>query len=253
MSFTPVKQTRIAVEIVNQLKAAILSGRFKAGERLPTERELTEQFQVSRVVVREAVRELEIKGLVKILQGPTGGAYVTDLSLDHLNSAFLDLFLYNRVSVAELIAARRLIECEIARIVAAGIDDRGARNLQEALEAEQLDGASHAEFVSNRLRFHYLLAELSGNRLLQAIASALFRLTGDVILEVKPVRQVIHRPKQHAEILRAILNHDGPAAAQAMQRHLENMGRQLARLEGIYRRRRGLANDAGLSGRGGTP
>lgn len=253
MRFTPVKQTRIAVEIVNQLKAAILSGRFKSGERLPTERELTEQFQVSRVVVREAVRELEIKGLVKILQGPTGGAYVTDLSMDHLNSAFLDLFLYNKVSVAELIAARRLIECEIARIVAARIDDRGARNLQEALDAEQFDGASHAEFVSNRLRFHYLLAELSGNRLLQAIASALFRLTGDVILEVKPVRQVIHRPREHAEILHAILDHDGPAAAQAMQRHLDSMGQQLTRLEGIYRKRRGLANDSGLSGWGGTP
>ena len=252
MSFTPVKQTRIAVEIVNQLKAAILSGRFKSGERLPTERELTEQFQVSRVVVREAVRELEIKGIVKIMQGPTGGAYVTDLSLDHLNSAFLDLFLYNRVSVAELIAARRLIECEIARIVAACIDDRGARDLQEALEAEQLDGASHAEFVSNRLRFHYLLAELSGNRLLQATASALFRLTGEVILEVKPVKQVIHRPKEHAEILHAILDHDGPAAARAMHRHLDSMGQQLTRLEGIYRRRRGLVKDSGLSGRGGT-
>ena len=81
MAFKPVKQDRIAVAIVNQLKAAILSGRFKPGERMPTERELTEQFQVSRVVVREAIRELEIKGFVKILQGPSGGAYVTDLVL----------------------------------------------------------------------------------------------------------------------------------------------------------------------------
>jgi DNA-binding FadR family transcriptional regulator len=240
MVFMPVKQNRIAVEIVSQLKAAILSGRFKPGERLPTERELTEQFQVSRVVVREAVRELEIKGLVKILQGPTGGAYVTDLSLDHLNSAFLDLFLYNRVSVAELIQARLLIECEIARIAAVRIEDQGARRLQKALDAEQTDSPSHVEFVSNRLRFHYLLAELSGNRLLQATASALFRLTGEVILEVKPVKKVIHRTKEHAEILRAILDHDGPAAAQSMQRHLDNMGQQLTRLEGLYRRRRGL-------------
>jgi len=241
MSFTPVKQARIAVEIVSQLKAAILSGRFKPGERLPTERELTEQFQVSRVVVREAVRELEITGLVRIQQGPTGGAYVTDLSLDHLNNAFLDLFLYNRVSVAELIQARLLIECEIARIAAASIDASSARRLQAALETEQHDGASHAAFVANRLMFHHLLAEACGNRLLQATASALFRLTGEVILEVKPVKQVIHRPEEHAEILRAILDHDGAAAVEAMQKHLENMGRQLDRLEGIYRKRRGLA------------
>jgi DNA-binding FadR family transcriptional regulator len=241
MAFTPVKQNRIAVEIVNQLKTAILSGRFKPGERLPTERELTGQFKVSRVVVREAVRELEIKGLVKILQGSTGGAYVTDLSLDHLNNAFLDLFLYNKVSVAELIQARLLIECETARIAAARVAPQSARRLQEALAAERRDSASQAEFVSNRLMFHYLLAEMSGNRLLQAIASALFRLTGELILEVKPARKVIHRPEEHAEILRAVLDHDGEAAGRAMQRHLENMGRRLGRLEGAYRRKMGLA------------
>lgn len=237
MAFMPVKQNRIAVEIVSQLKAAILAGRFKTGERLPTERELTDQFKVSRVVVREAVRELEIKGLVKILQGPTGGAYVTDLSPDHLNNAFLDLFLYNRVSVAELIQARLLIECEVARIAAARVAAESARRLQDALDAEQDDLVSHAEFVSNRLEFHYLLAEMSGNRLLQAISSALFRLTGDVILEVKPVRKVIHRPEEHTEILRAILTHDSDAAARAMQRHLENMGKRLTKLEGAYRKK----------------
>jgi DNA-binding FadR family transcriptional regulator len=241
MAFMPVKQNRIAVGIVNQLKAAILSGRFRPGERLPTERELTEQFRVSRVVVREAVRELEIKGLVKILQGPAGGAYVTDLSPDHLNSAFLDLFLYNKVSVAELIQARLLIECEIARVAATCVTAESARRLQAALDAERGDSASHAEFVSNRMMFHYLLAELSGNRLLQAIASALFRLTGDVILEVKPVRKVIHRPEEHTEILNAVLDHDSDAAAQAMKRHLESMGQRLARLEGAYRKKMGPA------------
>ena len=116
MVFKPVKQDRIAVAIVNQLKAAILSGRFKPGERMPTERALTEQFQVSRVVVREAIRELEIKGFVKILQGPSGGAYVTDLSFDQINNAFLDLFHSNKLSVAELIQTRILVECEIARL-----------------------------------------------------------------------------------------------------------------------------------------
>ena len=135
MIFKPVKQDRIAVAIVNQLKAAILSGRFKPGERMPTERELTQQFQVSRVVVREAIRELEIKGFVKILQGPSGGAYVTDLSFDQINNAFLDLFHSNKLSVAELIQTRILVECEIARLAAgrAGAEDR--HRLQAALAA----------------------------------------------------------------------------------------------------------------------
>ncbi len=241
MGFTPVKQTRISVEIVHQLKEAILSGRYPPGRRMPTERELTEQFRASRVVVREALRELEIKGLVKILQGPAGGAYVTDLSFDHLSNAFLDLFLYNKLSVAELIRARILIECEIARLAAGRATAEGRRRLQAALAAEGSGGLPHPDLVATRLAVHRLLAEMSGNRMLQAMASSLCRLTGEVILEVKPVREVIHRPAEHAAIVSAVLARDGEAAADAMRRHLRLMGRKLAALEGVYRRRKGLA------------
>ncbi len=241
MTFKSVKQNRIAVEIVTQLKGAILSGRFKPGERMPSERELTEQFQVSRVVVREAVRELEIKGLVKILQGPTGGAYVTDLSSEHLDSAFLDLFLCGKLSVAELIRTRILVEGEIARLASANPDPENARRLKAALEAEETDAVSQTDLVSSRLLVHHVLADMSGNRLLKAIAGSLFQLTGEVILEVKPVQEVFHRPAEHAKIVRAVLAGDAAGAAEAMQRHLGHMGKRLIKLESLYRRRKGLA------------
>jgi DNA-binding FadR family transcriptional regulator len=242
MSFAPVKQNRIAVEIVGQLKSAILAGRFSPGERLPTERELTEQFQVSRVVVREAVRELEITGLVKILQGPNGGAYVTDLSFDHLNNAFLDLFHYSKLSVAELIRTRILVECETVRAAASNPPADFARRLQEALDAEQAERLSPSDFVSSRIRIHHLLAEMSGNRLLQAIASSLLRLTAEVIRVVKPAKKVIHRPEEHAEIIRAVLSRDPDAAEAAMRRHLERMAERLIKLEGAYRKKLGRAS-----------
>jgi GntR family transcriptional repressor for pyruvate dehydrogenase complex len=249
MAFTPVKQNRISTEIVTQLKESILSGRYPPGRRMPTERELTEQFRASRVVVREALRELEIKGLVKILQGPAGGAYVTDLSFDHLNNAFLDLFLYNKLSVTELIRTRILIECEIARLAAARADAKAARRLEAALAGEGSGGLPHPELVSARLVVHQVLAELSGNRLLQAIAGSLFRLTGEVILEVKPVHEVIHRPAEHTAIVRAVLTGNGEAAAAAMERHLRVMGNKLVKLEGIYRRRRGLKAESAAARR----
>lgn len=240
MAFTPVKQSRIAVEIVSQLKAAILTGRFKPGERMPSERELTEQFRVSRVVVREALRELEIKGLVKILQGQTGGAYVTDLSFDHLNNAFIDLFLYNKLSVAELMGTRILIECEIARLAARNVQPAWAPRLRDALDAEGSGGLPQSELVAQRLRIHHLLAEMSANRLLQAIASSLYRLTGEIILEVKPVKEVIHQPQEHADIVGAVLAGKPDIAAASMKRHLDRMGRKLVKLEGVYRKRKGL-------------
>lgn len=240
MDFKPVKQKRIADEIVSQLKRALLSGRFKPGERMPTERELTEKFGVSRVVVREAIRELEIKGLVKILQGPAGGAYVTDLSFDHLNNAFLDLFYYNKLSVSELIQARVLIECEIVRLATLNVDADSEQRLQEALAAETGDDVTLRELISNRLQVHYILAEMSSNRVLQAVVSSLYRLTAEMILEVKPVKEIIHRREEHAMLIKAVLSGDAEAAADAMRQHLSSLGAKLIKLEGVYRKRKGL-------------
>ncbi|MEW5909441.1 MAG: FadR/GntR family transcriptional regulator [Thermodesulfobacteriota bacterium] len=236
MQFRSVKQNRIAVEIVNQLKGAILSGRYKPGERMPTERELTEQFQVSRVVVREALRELEIKGMVKIFQGPAGGAYVTDLSFDQLKNALLDLFLYNKLSVEELIHVRILIETEIARLASMHVNPGFIRRLEEAFDAESFEDLSHADFVSNRLMVHEILAEMCGNRLLKGIASSLFKLTGELIQEVKPPRKIIHRRQEHADIVQAVIRKDAEGAAEAMKRHLESVGGKLIRLEAAYRK-----------------
>jgi DNA-binding FadR family transcriptional regulator len=88
---------------------------------------------------------------------------------------------------------------------------------------------------------HHILAEMAGNRLLQAVATALFRLTSEVILEVKPPKKVIHRTAEHAEIVRAVVGGEPAAAADAMQRHLEKMGERLVKLEGAYRKQKGLA------------
>ncbi|MGD8741085.1 MAG: GntR family transcriptional regulator, partial [Desulfobacterales bacterium] len=88
-AFKPIRQFRFSQQVLSQLKESILIGKFKSGEKLPSERELTEEFQVSRGVIREAIRILEITGFVVLRQGPTGGAFVTDLSFDHVGNSFL--------------------------------------------------------------------------------------------------------------------------------------------------------------------
>ena len=87
--FRPVRQLRVFEEIVAQLKQSILNGRFKPGDKLPTERELVEQFQASRVAIREALRTLENSGFIVTRQGANGGAYVTDLTFEFLANAFV--------------------------------------------------------------------------------------------------------------------------------------------------------------------
>ena len=135
-NFKPIKQPRISDEVFNQLKESILSDGFKAGDKLPPERELADQFQVSRVAIREAIRTLENAGFVEIRQGSTGGAYVTDLTFEQLASACLDLFLANKISIHELHQVRILIEPEVTRLATINATPESNQRLVEAFEAE---------------------------------------------------------------------------------------------------------------------
>jgi GntR family transcriptional regulator, transcriptional repressor for pyruvate dehydrogenase complex len=116
--FKPIKQSRVSKEVCDQLKQSILVGHFQPGDKLPSERELVEEFQVSRVAIREALRTLENSGFITTRQGVNGGTYVTELTFGYIYNAFLDLFLADKISIPELYRVRLLIEPEIARLAA---------------------------------------------------------------------------------------------------------------------------------------
>src|SRR4030042_2729017 len=95
--FRPIRQLRVSEEIISQPKQSILLGHFKPGDKLPAERDLADEFRVSRVAIREALRALENAGFLVTRQGPNGGVYVTDLTFEYLANAFLDLFLTDTI------------------------------------------------------------------------------------------------------------------------------------------------------------
>ena len=133
-SFDPIEQIRTADKVLAQLKSAILSGRFKPGEKISSERELMNEFKVSRVVIREAIRALELTGFVVIKQGQAGGIFINDLSYEILSNTLMDLFLADKLSAPELMKVRLYIEPEIARLAALNEDKHQAEELRAALE-----------------------------------------------------------------------------------------------------------------------
>jgi len=136
--FRPIKQSRVSKEVCDQLKQSILVGHFQPGDKLPSERELVEEFQVSRAAIREAFRILENSGFIATRQGVNGGMYVTKLAFGHISNAFLDLFLADKISIPELYHVRLLIEPEIARLAALAITPEYAQRLEKALQCEEL-------------------------------------------------------------------------------------------------------------------
>jgi GntR family transcriptional regulator, transcriptional repressor for pyruvate dehydrogenase complex len=233
--FNPIKQGRISEEVLSQLKESILLGKFKSGQKLPSERELTEEFQVSRGVIREAIRALEITGFVELRQGPTGGAFVTDLSFDHVGNAFLDLFLTNKVSIPELANVRYFIEPEVARLAALNATAEEKERLVPTSQAEFLTPATPQDRITQFQKVHHVIAEACHNHFYEAISKSMLRLTFEVVEAVEPDHAPLHGPGEHQPIIDAILAGDGERARSAMQAHMKDFCKRLSEMENAYR------------------
>lgn len=238
--FKPIKQTRVSEEVAEQLKQSILSGDFKSGDKLPSERELMEEFQVSRVAIREALRLLEKTGFIETRQGATGGAYIIELSFENLANAFLDLFLADKISIPELCNVRTLIEPEVARLAAINITEDYKVKLRNIMELEELPVKSQADDIEVKTMAHAVLAEICGNRFLEALVKSLMRVTRKVVEEVSPNETSLHPAGMHRPVVEAVINRDPERAAQAMSIHALEFGAIMMDMEKTYRRELGL-------------
>ncbi|MBN2403881.1 MAG: FadR family transcriptional regulator [Spirochaetes bacterium] len=239
-TFKPIgRQVRVSEAIIAQLKQFIVQGHFTPGSKLPPERDLAKEFQVSRVAIHEALRTLENTGFVIIKQGATGGTFVTDLTFEYLSDAFLDLFLSDKISIPELHNVRLLIEPEIARLAALAITPEYAERLQTAIQSEDLPDLSLRSLrddIKYRTAVHRILAEMCSNRFYEAILISSMRLTHKVIEIVNPQPPYsIHPPGSHRAIVKAVLAGNAKASAEAMRKHSIEFGKILLKMEKTYR------------------
>lgn len=238
--FRPIRQLRIWEEIAEQLKDSILSGDFKPGDKLPSERELGEQFQVGRIAIREALRSLANSGFVAMRHGAAGGAFVTDLTFNYLISAYVDLFLSDKISMPELYQARLHIEPEIARLAAQKVTPEYAERLAKALEEEDLQAhVSLLEDIGSKQKVHLILAEMAGNRFFEGFARSMMAVLRKVAVTVQA--DYIHPEGAHRPIVDAVLAGNADGAEKAMRRHTIEFGEALLRMDKEYREKTRLA------------
>jgi len=238
--FKPIRQLRVSEEVFDQLKESILLGHFKSGDRLPSERDLAEEFKVSRLAIRDALRALEKSGFIITRQGANGGAFVTELTFDHITNAFLDLFLADKISIPELYHVRLLIEPEIARLAASAVTEDYARRLIKALDDEETPTKTLWEDIEKKTAVHYILAEMCGNRFFEAILRSSMKLTHKVIEVVSPRPYTLHPPGMHRQIVEAVLSSNGEAAYSSMKKHSLEFGEILINMEKTYREKKGI-------------
>jgi len=169
MNFQKAKQSRIFQDVVDQIQVAILDGEVRAGERLPSERELCEMFQTSRGTLREALRILEQKSLIEIRLGVTGGAYVKDANAELMAENLAMLIQSQDISLAHLAEFREGVEGTVARLAArrASVADSDRLNmlLEEADGFRQLGTDGWNDFVRVDEKIHTEIARIAGNPL----------------------------------------------------------------------------------------
>ncbi len=232
--FKPIKQVRVSAEIAEQLKQAILLGRFKAGDKLPSERLLAESFQVSRLSIREAIRTLENFGFVSTRHGVNGGVYVTDLTFENLVNAFLHLFQSGKASFRQLQQVRAIVEPEVAKLAAAAATPATVERLQAAYTAEGNLFSSLSERFQAVAAVHLILAEMCGNPFLEGIVRSALILTSHHVTITDLNGEQYHPHEMHEPIVRAVSAGDAKAAHSAMKKHVIEFGTVLLRMEKAY-------------------
>ena len=108
--FTPVESKRTFEEVSSKIKTLVFEGVLKPGDRLPSEAELAKQFGVGRQTIREALRILELSGLIAVQKGFGGGPIIKDTILTTISNLFFDAFQMEKITVEEFTAARLVIE-----------------------------------------------------------------------------------------------------------------------------------------------
>ena len=229
--FTSIKTERAFERIADQIKQLIFSGTFKPGDRLPPERELATQFEVGRMVVREALRVLEQSGLIYIRQGSEGGAFIKKADSLIVTRSISDLIRLGNVRLQDLIEARLGIEKMILETAIERIDKKHLDLIERNVrECEELLNRGIIARQGN-VRFHILLAKASKNPIYEMIEESIMRLVFFFLNQLKTdadySRSVL---KHHKDILLAIKEGNKTVAKQKMQAHLGRVGKQFSDL-----------------------
>jgi GntR family transcriptional regulator, transcriptional repressor for pyruvate dehydrogenase complex len=225
--FTPVSRSRASGEIVTQIEHAIFDGGLRPGDRLESERELAEQFGVSRITVRDALRILEARGLIYVKVGASGGAFVAETNLDQVAESITTMVRLRRMTLSELAEARTVVESAAAEFAATRADDAAVARLGEMVEKGRQVVREQRPHTEASMDFHVAVAEASRNELLSATVRAYRDLLIQTLQDMRDVRSARVTQKWHEEILEAIRAHDADGSRKLMQDHLQDFEKRV--------------------------
>ena len=213
----PTNGKKLSDSVAQLIKEEIITNRIPPGERLFDEKDFLKTYKVSKGTMREALKSLEVQGLVNIRTGPGGGASVSRVSSEKTNELLWNYFFHRNVSLEDIYALRKIIEPELAASVAGHLD------------SEDHPPASQREQRIQELDFHHVLADACPNPVLSFFAKFILSLLARLFIQeqLNPDPELSKKHQMngvnyHQNLLQALKDGSPDTARQLMTEHMES-------------------------------
>ena len=223
-TFTTVQIKRAFESVADQIRTQLMTGALRPGDRLPSERELAEQFSLSRNTVREGLRALEVTGLLELRKGASGGAFVRQGQGDIVISGFTDLFWLGTIESQHLTEGRLIVGVAVTRLACRRATDADFELLKENVAAaeEAIARGNYTERVRLNLEFHRILARAAQNPVLTVLTDALIEIQAQLLKTFVPAPEAEVMASRW-RLLKQLLLRKEVAAAKEMEQHLRTL------------------------------
>jgi DNA-binding FadR family transcriptional regulator len=228
----PIKTKKIYEQIVDQIGLLVAEGQLKPGDRLPSERELVERFQVSRASIREAISALEMMGLIEVRSGE--GTYIRQVNIDSVVAPLAWMLFIEKDTDLELYEVRKILEVQAAGVAAERVQEVEIQDMYEALEVMRMDLEKHSLGEEADHHFHFTIARATHNKILIRLMNT---ISDTMRKTLKTSRSKLYEDRssperlyqEHYSIYEAIKDHDVENAQKLMLAHLVGVENQLAK------------------------
>jgi GntR family transcriptional repressor for pyruvate dehydrogenase complex len=221
---------KISDHIIEQIRNAILSGRFKPGDKVASEKELMSEFGVSKATLREALRVLEGMGLVEIKKGTTGGVFIAEVDMKTTIHGIINFLHFKTVSIRDITMIRYLLEPPVAQIAASRIQPEDIVKLESMIAESPV--TSHT-IISREIGFHRYLARMTENPILILMMDFIDNILDDIKFKLDLGPEFYHKvANSHRAILECLKQKDGVGARREIIGDLLQVGNHMAKFSG---------------------
>ena len=256
------RTTKRGDQVAELIKTWITDGKVRPGVRLNKEADLQEIFNVSRGSMRDALKALEVQGLVRLSTGPDGGATITRVPLARAFQALQNYLFFESISLEDIYAVRRVLEPLLAAGAVEHLTEADLAALERSVEVCEPFVSSHEHTLDQRhedIHFHDVLAGANPNAFLRCACQIINQMLHSLVIVAGNVTQADYQAfgrqtvAAHRAILDAARRRDAGAVEKLMATHMEEAEAQLRKVHAALRQKLVLDSDLGLhAGRKGA-